>query len=117
MVKDNWIFLNAVSENSNGSEYKIANIGSQTTIGISVSTSPTVSATPVTYTIYFECIGNTGDYDVMGVWDEKNMDLVTSATEASGTYFTAELTAKTKFRVRAANIANGTLTVHGKAVE
>lgn len=116
-MRRDWVFLNGVTGNSDGNEYNIPNISPQITIGISLSTSPTVAATPVTYTIYFECKGTTGDYDVMGVWDEKNMDLVTSATQTAGTFFTAELTAKQYFRVRAANVTNGTLTVHGKVAE
>jgi len=109
-VRSNWIFHNTETQVSNGSEYKISNVGSETTLALSIAGTSTI------YEIAFEVKGLVGDYEAIEGFDIKNSTLKSSAIQTDGKHWSFDLTGWDSFRVRIVSL-NGNLTIQGKVVE
>jgi hypothetical protein len=109
-VRANWTFHNASVIAGNGLEYKIANVGANTTIAISITGTSTV------YNIEFEAKGLIGDYESYQGFDAKNSTLSSTATQAKGKQWLFDLTGWDSFRARIVSL-DANLSISGKVVE
>lgn len=109
-VRANWKFATEATAPTNGFEYKIANVGSETYLSLSISGTSTV------YEIIFEIKGLIGDYEAFQGFDTKNCVLKSSAIQADGKHWRFNLTGYDSFRARIASL-NGNLSIEGKVVE